>query len=139
MVRDLDLEVADGELLVLLGPSGSGKTTTLRIVAGLETPDAGEVLVGGRPVAGLPPERRNVGMVFQSHALFPHKRVADNIGYGLLARGHPREEVDAAGGGGRRAAADRRPARRGCRASCRAASASASPSRARSCATPRCC
>jgi ABC-type sugar transport system ATPase subunit len=92
-VRDLDLEVADGELLVLLGPSGSGKTTTLRIVAGLETADAGEVLVGGRPVGALPPERRNVGMVFQSHALFPHKRVADNIGYGLLARGRPRDEV----------------------------------------------
>jgi ABC-type sugar transport system ATPase subunit len=78
---------------VLLGPSGSGKTTTLRIVAGLETADAGEVLVGGAPIGDLPPERRNVGMVFQSHALFPHKRVADNIGYGLLARGRPRDEV----------------------------------------------
>jgi ABC-type sugar transport system ATPase subunit len=63
------------------------------MVAGLERPDAGEVLVGGRPVGALPPERRNVGMVFQSHALFPHKRVWDNIGYGLLARGRPREEV----------------------------------------------
>jgi ABC-type sugar transport system ATPase subunit len=93
VVRGLDIEIADGELLVLVGPSGSGKTTALRMIAGLERPDAGDVLVGGRPITALPPERRNVGMVFQSHALFPHKRIHDNIAYGLLARGHAREEV----------------------------------------------
>ena len=94
VVRAVDLDVADGELLALVGPSGSGKTTVLRMVAGLERPDRGEIRIGGRAVTALPPERRNVGMVFQSHALFPHKRIRDNIGYGLSARGRPRAEVE---------------------------------------------
>jgi len=92
VVRAVDLDVADGELLALVGPSGSGKTTVLRMVAGLERPDRGEIRIGGRAVTALPPERRNVGMVFQSHALFPHKRIRDNIGYGLSARGRPRAD-----------------------------------------------
>ena len=92
-VREFDLHVEDGELVVLVGPSGSGKTTVLRILAGLETADRGEVLIGGRDVSSLRPERRNVGMVFQHHALFPHRTVAANVGYGLRVRGHPRGEV----------------------------------------------
>ena len=82
------LDIARGETLVLLGPSGCGKTTMLRIIAGLETPDGGgRVLFDGRDVASQPIERRNVGMVFQSYALFPNMSVADNIGYGLKIRG----------------------------------------------------
>ena len=82
------LDIARGETLVLLGPSGCGKTTMLRIIAGLEPPDAGgRVLFDGTDVTAVPIERRNVGMVFQSYALFPNMSVADNIGYGLKIRG----------------------------------------------------
>jgi multiple sugar transport system ATP-binding protein len=86
-VRDVSLEVADGEFVVLLGPSGCGKTTVLRTVAGLETPDQGRVWIGGRDVTRLPPGRRDIGMVFQSYALFPHMRVFDNVAFGLRMRG----------------------------------------------------
>jgi putative spermidine/putrescine transport system ATP-binding protein len=87
-LKTLDLEIAAGETLVLLGPSGCGKTTLLRIIAGLETPDAGgRVLFGGEEVTAQPIERRNVGMVFQSYALFPNMSVAENVGYGLRIRG----------------------------------------------------
>ena len=87
------LEIARSETLVLLGPSGCGKTTLLRIIAGLETPDAGgRVLFDGKDLTRLPIERRNVGMVFQSYALFPNMTVAENIGYGLKIRGMPRAE-----------------------------------------------
>ena len=88
-VRGLDLEIQEGELLTLLGPSGCGKTTTLRLIAGLEVPDAGEVLFGGRAVTALPPERRNVGIVFQSYALFPHMTVWQNVAFGLEMRREP--------------------------------------------------
>jgi putative spermidine/putrescine transport system ATP-binding protein len=82
------LDIARGETLVLLGPSGCGKTTMLRIIAGLEPPDAGgKVLFDGRDMTSVPIEKRNVGMVFQSYALFPNMTVADNIGYGLKIRG----------------------------------------------------
>ena len=83
----LDLATADGEYLVLLGPSGCGKTTLLRLIAGLEQPTAGEVFIAGKPVAGLPPRAREVAMVFQSYALYPHKTVAQNIEFPLKARG----------------------------------------------------
>jgi putative spermidine/putrescine transport system ATP-binding protein len=87
------LDIARGETLVLLGPSGCGKTTMLRIIAGLERPDeGGKVLFDGNDMTSLPIERRNVGMVFQSYALFPNMSVADNIGYGLRIRGVPKEE-----------------------------------------------
>jgi putative spermidine/putrescine transport system ATP-binding protein len=87
------LDIARGETLVLLGPSGCGKTTMLRIIAGLEAPDAGgRVLFDGNDMTSVPIERRNVGMVFQSYALFPNMSVADNIGYGLKIRGMPRQE-----------------------------------------------
>ena len=92
-VRDLSLDVAEGELFVLLGPSGSGKSTVLRLVAGLESPHAGKVLIGERDVTRLPPNERNVGMVFQSYALFPHMTVGENVAFGMAVRRQPREEI----------------------------------------------
>ena len=88
----LSLDVGAGELLAVLGPSGSGKSTALRVVAGLETPDAGRILVGGRDVTHVPPAQREVAMVFQSFALFPHLTVGENIGFGLAARRTPAAE-----------------------------------------------
>jgi multiple sugar transport system ATP-binding protein len=91
-VREVSLEVRDGEFVVLLGPSGCGKTTVLRMVAGLAVPDRGQVWIGGRDVTRLPPGRRDIGMVFQSYALFPHMRVFDNVAFGLRMRGVPQAE-----------------------------------------------
>lgn len=92
-LQSATLDIKSGETVVLLGPSGCGKTTMLRIIAGLEQPDVGgRVLFDGRDVTGSPIERRNVGMVFQSYALFPNMSVADNIGYGLKIRGMPKRE-----------------------------------------------
>src|SRR5947208_364624 len=82
-VNDVDLTVADNEFMVLLGPSGCGKTTLLRMIAGLEYPDAGSILIGGRDVTDLPPRSRDIAMVFQSYAVFPHMKVFDNIAFGL--------------------------------------------------------
>jgi ABC-type sugar transport system ATPase subunit len=89
----LDLEVPNEALLTILGPSGSGKTTLLRIVAGLESPSDGTISMGGRDVTELPPAKRDVSMVFQGFALFPHMTVAENIGFGLRARRTPRAEI----------------------------------------------
>ncbi len=86
VLKDLCLELAEGEILALLGLSGSGKTTALRLLAGFETPDRGEILVEGTDVAGLDPARRGFGMVFQHYALFPHMTVADNVAFGLKAQ-----------------------------------------------------
>jgi putative spermidine/putrescine transport system ATP-binding protein len=94
-VDRLDLEVAAGEFLTLLGPSGSGKTTTLMMVAGFTPPSSGDVLLDGRSIARLAPERRNIGVVFQNYALFPHMSVAENIGFPLKMRGLPRAEIAA--------------------------------------------
>jgi spermidine/putrescine transport system ATP-binding protein len=94
-VDGVSLEVREGEFLSLLGPSGCGKTTTLRLIAGFEQPDEGEVRVGGRDVSGLPPYKRDVNTVFQSYALFPHLSVRDNVGYGLKQGGMPRARRDA--------------------------------------------
>ena len=91
-VTDLDLHVPDGAFLALLGPSGCGKTTALRILAGLEQPTSGRVLIGDRDVTDLQPKDRDVAMVFQSYALYPHKNVADNIAYPLRVRKVPREK-----------------------------------------------
>jgi len=82
----VDLVVPEGSFYGLLGPSGSGKTTLLRLVAGFETADAGRILIGGAPAEALPPERRDLGVVFQSYALFPNMSVAENVGFGLRAR-----------------------------------------------------
>jgi spermidine/putrescine ABC transporter ATP-binding subunit len=86
-VRGLSLDIRSGEFLTLLGPSGSGKTTTLMMIAGFETPTAGDIAIDGRSVVALPPYRRNIGMVFQNYALFPHLTVAENIGFPLKQRG----------------------------------------------------
>ena len=82
----LNLEVSQGELVALLGPSGCGKTTALRIIAGLDRPDEGQVLVGGQDVTQLPPNKRNMGMVFQSYSLFPNLTAAENVAFGLAMR-----------------------------------------------------
>jgi putative spermidine/putrescine transport system ATP-binding protein len=92
-VQGVDLDVEPGQMVSLLGPSGCGKTTTLRMIAGLETPDAGEIRIGGKRANAIPPWKRNIGMVFQNYALFPHKTVAENIAYGLVMRGLPRAEI----------------------------------------------
>ncbi len=93
-VEDVSLAVARGELLTLLGPSGCGKTTTLRMIAGFETPTGGRIEIAGRDVTALPPQRRDVGMVFQSYALFPHLDVGQNVEFGLRSRGASRQEAE---------------------------------------------
>jgi ABC-type sugar transport system ATPase subunit len=85
-IRQLDLDIDDGEFLVLVGPSGCGKSTLLRLIAGLETPTSGRIVIGGADVTGLPPQARDLAMVFQSYALYPHMTVRDNLAYGLRVR-----------------------------------------------------
>ena len=92
----IDLTIRRGELVTLLGPSGCGKTTLLRVVAGLTQPDNGQVELAGRDITHVPPHRRNVGVVFQSYALFPHLTVAGNVAFGLKVRGCERSKIDAA-------------------------------------------
>jgi spermidine/putrescine transport system ATP-binding protein len=93
-VDSIDLEIGQGEFFTLLGPSGCGKTTTLRMIAGFEEPDGGEVLIDGADVAGLPAHKRPTNTVFQSYALFPHLTVRDNVAYGLKRRGVDKGEID---------------------------------------------
>jgi len=93
-VHDLSLEIKDGEFVVLVGPSGCGKTTALRMVAGLEEISDGTVKIGGRVVNDLTPKERDIAMVFQNYALYPHLTVADNIGFGLRLRKTPKQEVN---------------------------------------------
>ncbi|MCH7960231.1 MAG: ABC transporter ATP-binding protein [Candidatus Hydrogenedentes bacterium] len=92
-VREFTVEIQHGEFFALLGPSGCGKTTTLRVLAGLETPDSGAVYIDGKDVTALPPEQRNAAMVFQSYALFPHMTVHQNVAFGLRARKMPKDEI----------------------------------------------
>src|SRR4051794_6288770 len=92
-VTDLNIEAEDGEFLVLVGPSGCGKTTALRMIAGLETISEGEVSIGDRVVNNIPPRDRDVAMVFQSYALYPHLSVRDNIAFGLTLRKMSKPEV----------------------------------------------
>src|SRR5436305_6946959 len=95
VVDRVDLVVAPGEFFALLGPSGCGKTTTLRMIAGFETPDEGRIVVGGDDVTDMPAHRRDMGMIFQSYALFPHRSVAENVAFGLRMRGLARDEIAA--------------------------------------------
>ena len=95
VVRHLDLDIREGEFLTLLGPSGSGKTTTLMMLAGFETATHGEIVFDGRPIHRLAPEARNIGMVFQSYALFPHMTVAENVAFPLSVRKVPRADAAA--------------------------------------------
>ncbi|WOH62762.1 ABC transporter ATP-binding protein [Bradyrhizobium sp. BWC-3-1] len=91
-VAGVSLDIRSGEFLTLLGPSGSGKTTTLMMIAGFQTPSAGDISIDGASVVAMPPYRRNIGMVFQNYALFPHLTVCENIGFPLKQRGVPKDE-----------------------------------------------
>ena len=92
-VHDVDLDIEPGSFVTLLGPSGCGKTTTLRMIAGFESPDEGEIYLGGEPINALTPNKRDTAMVFQSYALFPHYNVFDNVAYGLKLRKVPKDEI----------------------------------------------
>jgi spermidine/putrescine ABC transporter ATP-binding subunit len=92
-VDDVTLDIQAGEFFSLLGPSGCGKTTTLRLIAGFEIADVGRIVVGGRDITDLPAHKRDMGMVFQSYALFPHRTVAENVAFGLRMRGLPKAEI----------------------------------------------
>src|SRR5207253_2080146 len=94
-VDALTLDIFEGEFFALLGPSGCGKTTLLRLLAGFETPDEGRVLLDGADLAGIPPHRRPVNMMFQSYALFPHLTVEGNVAFGLKQDGLPKAEIAA--------------------------------------------
>jgi putative spermidine/putrescine transport system ATP-binding protein len=95
IVRDLNLDIERGEFLTLLGPSGSGKTTCLTMLAGFETPTAGEIRLAGQVINRVPPHQRNIGMVFQNYALFPHLTVKENLRFPLTVRKLPAVEIDA--------------------------------------------
>ncbi|MFN3337677.1 MAG: ABC transporter ATP-binding protein, partial [Thermomicrobium sp.] len=93
-VNDLTLEVKDGEFLVLVGPSGCGKTTALRCLAGLEEVTSGDIIIGDRVVTHIPPKDRDIAMVFQNYALYPHMTVYENMAFGLKLRKMPKQEID---------------------------------------------
>jgi ABC-type sugar transport system ATPase subunit len=93
-VRDLDLKIADGEFLVLVGPSGCGKSTTLRMIAGLESISSGTLKIGNRVVNDVHPRDRDIAMVFQNYALYPHMTVRENMAFALKMRKTPRQEID---------------------------------------------
>ena len=92
-VQDTTLDIEAGTFVTLLGPSGCGKTTTLRMIAGFESPDEGEIYLGGEPINHLTPNKRDTAMVFQSYALLPHYNVFDNVAYGLKIRKLPKEQI----------------------------------------------
>ena len=113
--KGLDLEIRDGEFMVLVGPSGCGKSTALRMIAGLETPTGGKILIGDRDVTSLPPQDRDIAMVFQTYALYPHMTVRENLAFGLRMRGTANEATElrvkeAARALGLESVLDRRPA-----------------------------
>ena len=136
-VKGINLEIEDGEFVVLVGPSGCGKSTTLRMIAGLEDISGGEIDIGGRVVNDVPPRDRDIAMVFQNYALYPHMTVFDNMAFGLKLRKFPKEDIKRRVEDAARILdiltplLERKP-----KARCRAASASASPWAAPSCATP---
>src|SRR6188472_3419955 len=94
-VRGIDLDIPDKEFVVLVGPSGCGKTTTLRMIAGLEEITDGEISIGGEVVNDIPPKDRDIAMVFQNYALYPHMTVAENMSFGLKLRKFPKAEIKA--------------------------------------------
>ena len=96
VLHEIDLAVASGEFVVLVGPSGCGKSTLLRMIAGLEEVSAGQIRIGGTLVNDLPPKARDIAMVFQSYALYPHMSVADNMAYSLRLRGRSKEAIESA-------------------------------------------
>src|SRR5262245_40788577 len=95
VVKDLNLDIRSGEFLTMLGPSGSGKTTTLLMLAGFEVPTHGRILLDGSPIDNVPPHKRNIGMVFQNYALFPHMTVAENLAFPLEVRRVAKPEIEA--------------------------------------------
>src|SRR6187401_2034486 len=95
VIHGVDITIGDGEFVVLVGPSGCGKSTLLRMIAGLENITAGEIRIGDRVVNNVPPKERDVAMVFQNYALYPHMTVADNMAFSLKLRGAARAEIDA--------------------------------------------
>src|ERR1700755_2762031 len=95
VIHGIDMEIADGEFIVIVGPSGCGKSTLLRMVAGLERITGGQVAIGERVVNDLEPKDRDIAMVFQNYALYPHMSVYDNMAYGLKIRGLPKSDIDA--------------------------------------------
>ena len=96
LVHDTSLNIEPGSFVTLLGPSGCGKTTTLRMIAGFESPDEGEIYLGEEPINELTPNKRDTAMVFQSYALLPHYNVFDNVAYGLKLRKVPKNEIRSA-------------------------------------------
>ena len=126
-VNAVNLRVHKGEFLSLLGPSGCGKTTSLRMIAGFEQPDEGELLIGGRDVSGVPPYKRDVNTVFQQYALFPHMSILDNVAYGLKQRRVGKKERHKQAARGARARPASPDATRIARRCSPAASSSASP------------
>ena len=95
VLKDISLDIRAGEFFALLGPSGSGKSTLLRLIAGFNWAQSGQILVDGEEISQLPPHRRNIGMVFQNYALWPHMTVRDNVAFGLVERRWTRAEIDA--------------------------------------------
>ncbi len=93
-VRNLNLQIRDQEFVAFLGPSGCGKTTTLNMIAGLETPSSGQILIDGRPVTHIPPAQRDIAMVFQTYALYPHMNVQRNMAFALKIRKVPAQIID---------------------------------------------
>ena len=138
VIHGIDMEIADGEFIVIVGPSGCGKSTLLRMVAGLEAITGGEIAIGDRVVNELEPKDRDIAMVFQNYALYPHMSVFDNMAYGLKIRGLAKAEIDSAGAQGRRRSSSSSRCWSASRASSPAASASASRWAAPSCASRRC-
>src|SRR5471030_2552879 len=94
VIHGVDVAIADGEFIVIVGPSGCGKSTLLRMIAGLETVTEGEIAIGGRVVNNVEPKDRNIAMVFQNYALYPHMSVYENMSYGLRIRGLAREDIN---------------------------------------------
>ena len=137
-VDQLDIDVADGEFLVLVGPSGCGKSTSLRMLAGLEEVNGGKIWIGDRDVTDLSPKDRDIAMVFQNYALYPHMTVADNMGFALKIAGVDKSEITQARGRGRQDPRPRATTSSASRRPSPVASASASPWAAPSSASPRC-